>query len=78
MSTDAVFGAFSVSLLIAAAIGPRVGRTIDEFGGRAVLWPKLALSMYAAAHSTSVRPLARRWRSADRVWQEALAYQARF
>jgi MFS family permease len=33
----AVFGAFSASLLISALIGPKVGRTIDRFGGREVL-----------------------------------------
>jgi MFS family permease len=32
-----VFGAFSGSLLLAAVLGPRVGRTIDTFGGRGVL-----------------------------------------
>jgi MFS family permease len=32
-----VFGVFSGSLLIAALLGPRVGRTIDVFGGRGVL-----------------------------------------
>lgn len=32
-----VFGAFSASLLLAAVLGPRVGRTIDRFGGRGVL-----------------------------------------
>ena len=32
-----VFGAFSVSLLIAAAAGPRAGRFIDGHGGRGVL-----------------------------------------
>ena len=32
-----VFAAFSVSLLISAVLGPRVGRTIDAFGGREVL-----------------------------------------
>jgi MFS family permease len=32
-----VFGAFSASLLIAAAAGPRVGRFIDRHGGRGVL-----------------------------------------
>lgn len=37
MTSDAVFGAFSVSLLISALLGPRVGRTIDRFGGRTVL-----------------------------------------
>jgi predicted MFS family arabinose efflux permease len=32
-----VFAAFSVALLIAAAIGPRIGRQIDMVGGRGVL-----------------------------------------
>ena len=32
-----VFGAFTVSLLIAAFAGPYVGRVIDRFGGRGVL-----------------------------------------
>lgn len=32
-----VFAAFSAALLISAALGPRVGRTIDAFGGREVL-----------------------------------------
>lgn len=36
-STTGVFGAFSASLLISALLGPRVGRTIDLFGGREVL-----------------------------------------
>jgi MFS family permease len=32
-----IFAAFSLSLLLAALLGPRVGRTIDRFGGREVL-----------------------------------------
>ena len=32
-----VFAAFSVSLLLAAVLGPRIGRTIDQLGGRGVL-----------------------------------------
>ncbi|MGD9804138.1 MAG: MFS transporter [Hyphomicrobiaceae bacterium] len=36
-STTGVFAAFSASLLISALLGPRVGRTIDAFGGREVL-----------------------------------------
>ncbi|MDA0661401.1 MAG: MFS transporter [Proteobacteria bacterium] len=32
-----VFGAFSAALLISAVLGPRIGRTIDSFGGRGVL-----------------------------------------
>jgi MFS family permease len=37
MSTTAVFAAFSVSLLVAALLGPRIGRTLDRLGGREVL-----------------------------------------
>jgi MFS family permease len=36
-SPTGVFAAFSASLLITALLGPRVGRTIDRFGGREVL-----------------------------------------
>ncbi len=36
-SPTGVFAAFSASLLISAVLGPRVGRTIDHFGGREVL-----------------------------------------
>lgn len=37
VSPSFVFGAFSVALLVAAALGPLVGRTIDRRGGRGVL-----------------------------------------
>jgi predicted MFS family arabinose efflux permease len=37
VSTVWIFGAFSVSLLISALLGPRVGRQIDAFGGNGVL-----------------------------------------
>lgn len=36
-STTSVFAAFSLALLLSALLGPRVGRTIDLFGGREVL-----------------------------------------
>jgi predicted MFS family arabinose efflux permease len=36
-STTAIFAAFSVALLLAALLGPRVGRIIDQLGGREVL-----------------------------------------
>lgn len=36
-SPTSIFAAFSVSLLASALVGPRVGRTIDRFGGREVL-----------------------------------------
>jgi predicted MFS family arabinose efflux permease len=37
VSTTTVFAAFSVSLLLAALLGPRIGRQIDRIGGREVL-----------------------------------------
>lgn len=37
VSATQVFAAFSVALLVSALLGPRVGRTIDLFGGREVL-----------------------------------------
>jgi predicted MFS family arabinose efflux permease len=37
ISPTSFFAAFSLSLLISAAIGPKVGRTIDAVGGRGVL-----------------------------------------
>lgn len=37
ISSTWFFAAFSASLLISALIGPRVGRTIDTYGGREVL-----------------------------------------
>src|SRR5262245_60153056 len=54
-----VYGAFSAALLIAAVMGPRIGRTIDTFGGRGVLAvSNLAiaggLAVLAVAHSLAV------------------------
>ena len=37
ISTAHVFAAFSAALPLSALAGPRVGRTIDRFGGREVL-----------------------------------------
>lgn len=37
ISSSWFFGAFSLSLVLAALLGPRVGRNIDRFGGRGVL-----------------------------------------
>jgi MFS family permease len=37
VSPSVFFGAFSASLLLPAAIGPWIGRLIDQYGGRAVL-----------------------------------------
>jgi MFS family permease len=36
-STSMIFAAFTGALLVSALLGPRVGRTIDLFGGREVL-----------------------------------------
>jgi MFS family permease len=37
ISSSWFFAAFSASLLVAAVLGPRIGRTIDTIGGRGVL-----------------------------------------
>jgi MFS family permease len=37
LSVTMVFAAFSLAMLLAAAVGPYAGRTIDRFGGRRVL-----------------------------------------
>ncbi|MNU87110.1 Major Facilitator Superfamily protein [Variovorax boronicumulans] len=45
-SASTVFGAFSVALLVAAAVGPYAGRFIDRLGGRSVL---IAINVVFAA-----------------------------
>ena len=57
-SQTGVFAAFSASLLISALVGPRVGRTIDRFGGREVLGVSnllfaAGLGILAVAHSVT-------------------------
>lgn len=37
VSTSSIYAAFTAALLVAAVLGPRVGRTIDLLGGREVL-----------------------------------------
>src|SRR5260370_18685186 len=54
-----VYGAFSASLLIAAALGPAVGRAIDRRGGRGVLaWSNVLLAIGFAAPAAAPGPLA--------------------
>jgi len=55
ISTATVFIAFSCAMLLTAFLGPRVGRAIDQFGGRGVLMASnlvfvLGLSMVALAN----------------------------
>jgi MFS family permease len=59
ISTAWFFGLFSVAMLLSALLGPKVGRTIDRFGGREVLAVSNlviagGLVMLAFAHSTVV------------------------
>jgi predicted MFS family arabinose efflux permease len=56
IGSNLIFAAFSVSLLLSGALGPRVGRTIDRIGGRAVLICSnlcfaAGLAILAASHS---------------------------
>ena len=55
-TSTAIFAPFSAALVIAALLGPRVGHTIDRFGGREVLAASnvllaAGLALLAAAHS---------------------------
>lgn len=57
-SSSTMFGAFSVALLISAAIGPFAGRLIDRRGGRPVLMTSnLVFSAGLAALSQAQQPL---------------------
>lgn len=58
VSRTLVFGAFSASLLIAAFLGPRVGRAIDRRGGRGVLvWSNVVLAAGLAALAAASEPI---------------------
>jgi MFS family permease len=58
VSRGVVFGAFSASLLIAAVLGPAVGRAIDRRGGRGVLmWSSLVLAAGLAALAAASEPI---------------------
>lgn len=64
ISTTWFFGLFSVAMLLAAMLGPRVGRTIDRFGGREVLAVSniiLAAGLVLLALSHSLALLAVAW-----------------
>ncbi len=55
VGTPTVFAAFSVALLVSAAIGPPVGRSIDRWGGRPILIATnvvfaAGLALLASAH----------------------------
>lgn len=59
-----VFGAFSVALLVAAAVGPWAGRAIDRLGGRPVLMASnlvFAAGLAALAHATQPLHLFAAW-----------------
>ncbi len=57
ISASTVFGAFSVALLVAAAVGPISGRLIDRFGGRPVLIvSNLVFATSLAALSQATHP----------------------
>ena len=64
IATETFFWAFTVALLVAAFLGPRVGKAIDRLGGRRVLpFGSIAfiLGLSTLAASTSVQMLFAAW-----------------
>lgn len=64
LSTEALFGAYSLSLLLSALAARPVGRAIDRLGGRTVLGAGsliAALALFAISHVHSVAALYVAW-----------------
>jgi predicted MFS family arabinose efflux permease len=64
VSSNWIFAAFSASLVIAALLGPRVGRQIDLVGGRSVLSTSnlvLAVGLTLLGSATSIPMLVTAW-----------------
>jgi hypothetical protein len=64
LSSAALFGAYSCSLMIGAVVAPSVGRAIDRFGGRRVMSAGsivAGMALLAIAHVQSVVALYAAW-----------------
>src|SRR6202166_2399645 len=64
LSAAALFGAYSLSLLLSAVAAPLVGRSIDRYGGRLVMGAgsvTAAVALFAIAHAQSVTALYAAW-----------------
>src|SRR5450631_760766 len=64
ISSPALFGAYSASLMIGAVVAPAVGRAIDRFGGRSVMSIGsivAGIALLAIAHVHSVVALYAAW-----------------